>query len=61
MNLCFSKRALSGVDDSIPVFSLDNYNGYAKITSVYDGDTFNAVIMKHGRPMKFRFRILGYD
>ena len=61
MNWCFSKRSLSAVDDSTPVFSLDNYNGYAKITSVYDGDTFNAVIMKHGRVLKFRFRTLGYD
>jgi|TARA_B110000977_G_scaffold154723_1_gene196635 endonuclease YncB( thermonuclease family) len=61
MNWCLSKRSLSSVDDSTPVFSLDNYNGYAKITSVYDGDTFNAVIMKHGRVLKFRFRTLGYD
>jgi endonuclease YncB( thermonuclease family) len=61
MNWCLSKRSLSTVDDSTPVFSLDNYNGYAKITSVYDGDTFNAVIMKHGRVLKFRFRTLGYD
>lgn len=61
MSWCFSKRVLSSVDDSIPIFSLDNYKGYAKITSVYDGDTFNAVIMKHGRPLKFRFRTLGYD
>jgi len=61
MNWCLSKRALSGVDDSIPVFSLSGYNGYARITSVYDGDTFNAIIMKHGRVLKFKFRTLGYD
>ena len=61
MNYCFGKRTLSRVDDSIPVFSLNNYKGYAKITSVYDGDTFNACIIKHGRVLKFRFRTLGYD
>ena len=61
MNFCCSKRVLSGVDDSIPVFSLDKYQGYAKITSVYDGDTFKAVIMLHGRPLKFTFRTIGYD
>ena len=61
MLCCFNKRILSAADDSIPVFSLDNYNGYAKITSVYDGDTFNALIMKHGRVLKFKFRTLGYD
>jgi hypothetical protein len=61
MNWCCSKRVLSGVDDSIPVFSLEKYEGYAKITSVYDGDTFKAVIILHGRPLKFTFRTLGYD
>jgi len=61
MSACFAKRALSGADDSIPVFSLKGYEGYAKITSVYDGDTFNAVIKLHGRVIKFKFRTLGYD
>ena len=28
MNWCFSKRSLSAIDDSIPVFSLDNYRGF---------------------------------
>ena len=59
---CFSKRLLSSVDDDcIPLFSIINYKGYAKITSVYDGDTFNACIIKYGRVLKFRFRTLGYD
>jgi endonuclease YncB( thermonuclease family) len=58
---CVSKRVLSKVDDSIPIFDLKNYTGYAKITSVYDGDTFNAVILLHGRKLKFKFRTLGYD
>jgi len=58
---CFSKRVLSGIDDSFPVFSLNRYEGYAKITSVYDGDTFRAAIIKHGRVLKFTFRTLGYD
>jgi endonuclease YncB( thermonuclease family) len=61
MNWCFSKRILSGIDDSLPVFDLRNFKGHAKITSVYDGDTFNAVIFLHDRVLKFKFRTLGYD
>ena len=44
MFYCMTKRILSKVDDTMPVFSLKNYKGYAKITSVYDGDTFTAII-----------------
>ena len=58
---CLTKRRLSKVDDSIPVFSLNNYRGYARITSVYDGDTFKACIILDGRVKKFIFRTLGYD
>ena len=58
---CLTKRRLSKVDDSIPVFSLNNYRGYAKITSVYDGDTFKACTILHGQVKKFIFRTLGYD
>ena len=58
---CLTKRRLSKVDDSIPVFSLNNYRGYARITSVYDGDTFKACIILHGQVRKFIFRTLGYD
>ena len=61
MLCCFNKRTLSAVDDSLPVFDLRNYKGYAKITSVYDGDTFNAAVILHGRVLKFKFRTLGYD
>jgi endonuclease YncB( thermonuclease family) len=61
MLCCFNKRILSTVDDSLPIFDLRNYSGYAKITSVYDGDTFNAAVILHGRVLKFKFRTLGYD
>jgi endonuclease YncB( thermonuclease family) len=61
MYYCISKRVLSGVDDSIPLFSLNGYEGYARITSVYDGDTFKACILLHNRVLKFNFRTLGYD
>ena len=61
MSSCFTKRILSKVDDSVPIFNLHKYEGYAKITSVYDGDTFNACIKLHGRVLKFKFRTLGYD
>ena len=36
---CCNKRKLSVTDESVPVFSLDKYEGYAKVTDVYDGDT----------------------
>jgi hypothetical protein len=49
---CLTKRRLSKVDDSIPVFSLNNYRGYARITSVYDGDTFKACIILNGQGQK---------
>tara|TARA_B110000858_G_scaffold52414_1_gene60720 strand:+ start:322 stop:816 length:495 start_codon:yes stop_codon:yes gene_type:complete len=58
---CFYKRVLSKIDDTLQVFSLDGHEGYAKITSVYDGDTFTAVIRKFGRVLKFKFRAVGYD
>ena len=61
MNYCFRKRLLSKGDDSVPIFDLRNFKGYAKITSVYDGDTFNALILLHDRVLKFKFRTLGYD
>lgn len=64
MSCCFfwyRKHVLSGTDDSIPIFDLSRYEGYAQITSVYDGDTFNACIFKHGKILKFKFRTLGYD
>lgn len=61
MFYCMTKRILSKVDDTMPVFSLKNYKGYAKITSVYDGDTFTAIIRLDGRNLKFKFRTLGYD
>lgn len=58
---CINKRILSGVDDSIPLFSLNGYEGYARITSVWDGGTFNACIILHNRVLKFTFEALGYD
>ena len=58
MVYCITKRILSQIDDSVPVFSLNNYKGYARITSVYDGDTFKACIILHGKVLKFTFRTL---
>ena len=58
---CFTKRRLSKIDESIPVFSLNGYEGYAKVTDVYDGDTFKACIILHNRVLKFIFRTIGYD
>ena len=61
MNYCTTKRTLSKVDDTVPVFSLEGYKGYARITNVYDGDTFKAVLILHNRVLKFVFRTDGYD
>jgi len=61
MSYCYNKRVLSKTDDSMPVFSLDRFEGYARITSVYDGDTFKATLILHNRVLKFTFRTLGYD
>ena len=58
---CCNKRKLSVTDESIPVFSLDKYEGYAKVTDVYDGDTFKACIVLHNTILKFTFRTVGYD
>jgi len=58
---CFTKRKLSVIDETIPVFSLDKYEGYAKVTDVYDGDTFKACIILYNRVLKFTFRTVGYD
>ena len=58
---CCDKRKLSITDETIPVFNLDNYQGYAKVTDVYDGDTFKACIILHNRVLKFNFRTIGYD
>lgn len=57
----YEKRVLSKVDDSVPLFSLDGFKGYARVTNVYDGDTFKACILLHNRILKFNFRTLGYD
>jgi len=61
MSYFFKKRKLSKATDDIPVFSLNDYKGYAKVTSVYDGDTFKACITLDGKIRKFIFRTLGYD
>ena len=61
MCLLYSSFLLSNVDDSMPVFSLNNYKGYAKITSIHDGDGFNAVIIVDGKRKKFRFKLCGYE
>ena len=58
MSYFIKKRKLSKATDDIPVFSLNGYKGYAKVTSVYDGDTFKACITLDGKLRKFIFRTL---
>ena len=55
---CCNKRKLSVTDESIPVFSLDNYEGYAKVTDVYDGDTFKACIVLHNTILKLYIKFI---
>ena len=44
-----------------PFFTLKGQTMYAKVISVYDGDTCTVVLRLHGKFVKFRVRMLGYD
>lgn len=46
---------------SYPVFSLKGYITYAKMLSIYDGDTANIIFMYNDRPMHVKARFIGYD
>lgn len=47
--------------DELGYFSFENQQIVAKITEVYDGDTFTAIFYHQNIPIKYRFRCLGYD
>lgn len=51
-------RAYGG---STPTFSLNNLKTQARIVSIYDGDTFHAVIPVLGSFFKFNIRLYGID
>lgn len=53
---------LCSIDSSkLNYFSFENQQIVAKITDVYDGDTFSAIFYYQNIPIKYRFRCLGYD
>jgi endonuclease YncB( thermonuclease family) len=45
----------------VPYFSFEGITTNAKVASVYDGDTFTAIFMFRGEPVKYRCRCYGYD
>lgn len=42
-------------------FTFDGLTTKAKIVDVYDGDTVTIVFFYNGNPVKYAFRIIGYD
>ncbi len=47
--------------NDIALYSLKNKKFRAKIVSVYDGDTCNAVFLHNGKYVKYKIRMYGYD
>lgn len=57
-----SNLSLCSIESSeIPLFSFEHEQIIAKITDVYDGDTFSAIFYYRNIPIKYRFRSNGYD
>ena len=48
-------------EDNVPQFSLDGSKHFAKITSVYDGDTFKACFAFGGKMFIWNCRLAGVD
>lgn len=46
---------------SYPLFTLKGYLTYAKMLSIYDGDTADIIFMYNDKPMHVKARFLGYD
>ena len=47
--------------DDIKYFSFNGLTFDAKACNIYDGDTFSAVFVFRGEPIKYRCRCMGYD
>jgi endonuclease YncB( thermonuclease family) len=47
--------------DDIKYFSFQGLTFDAKACNIYDGDTFSAVFVFRGEPIKYRCRCMGYD
>ena len=57
-----STRNLKNIDiDDIEYFTLNGHNCYAKVVSIYDGDTCSVVFYWNGNLMKYKCRCDGYD
>ena len=57
----YHKLLLRRADDSVKQFSMEGVQCYGVLVSVYDGDTFRAVIHANGHLKKMTFRPIGYD
>lgn len=51
----------ANVDVSTPRFSLTNYDTYARVVSIHDGDTMSVIIPLFDRCFKFSIRLFGID
>lgn len=47
--------------DTVNFFSLNGWQGYAKVVKLYDGDTMTVVLFINDKPFKFRIRLAGID
>lgn len=52
---------LEGVDNKIPLFSLDGQIHQAKVVNIYDGDSIKVVIILNNTLTRFTIRMSGYD
>ncbi|CAB4014098.1 Hypothetical predicted protein [Paramuricea clavata] len=67
MNPAYYHANLKKKDNSVPRFTLKTVKRYAKVVSVYDGDTCDLVFyintqnMNQDKPVRYKCRMLGYD
>jgi len=60
-NIYHEKELEQNSFDDLKVFSFDGIITKCKIVDVYDGDTITIVLFLNDRPIKLKFRMLGYD
>ena len=48
-------------NESLPLYSLNGHQTYAKVVDVYDGDTCTIIFKWEGKYRKFKCRCYGYD
>ncbi len=47
--------------DNVPLFEFERGRKQAKVLDIYDGDTFTAVFLHHGSPVKVKVRLAHID